>query len=284
MILYVELWKLLIMDNEKSSVKLIATDMDGTFLDDHKKFDTNLFQDVMNKLNQKNIMFVIASGNQYQHLVDIFGDTDNEFSYIADNGAVIVDKGKVIFQKFISTEDVHQSLNLLKHNSQLKNGLIVLSGQNSAYIEKGVPDEFVEEGNKYYRKITVVDSLYDVKDKIYKIALAWPNQSVRVQENILRNNLPNSNVTSSGYGGVDIIPKGVDKGKAIAVLQKYMNLNSSQLMAFGDSDNDLELLKHCGNSYAMKNANDIIKKAAKYHTNWDNNENGVLRTIQSVVK
>lgn len=284
MILYVELWKLLIMNNEKSSVKLIATDMDGTFLDDHKKFDTNLFQDVMNKLNQKNIMFVIASGNQYQHLVDIFGDTNNEYSYIADNGAVIVDKGKVIFQRFISTEDIHQSLNLLKHNSQLKNGLIVLSGQNSAYIEKGVPDEFVKEGNKYYRKVTVVDSLYDVRDKIYKIALAWPNQSVRVQESILRNNLPNSNVTSSGYGGVDIIPKGVDKGRAIAVLQKYMNLNSSQLMAFGDSDNDLELLKHCGNSYAMKNANDAIKKTAKYHTNWDNNENGVLRTIQLVVK
>lgn len=279
-----KLWKQLIMSNEENSVKLIATDMDGTFLDDNKKYDVTLFQEVMMELSDKNIKFVVASGNQYQHLVDIFDDKDNKFSYIADNGAVIVDKGKIISQKFIDKEEINNALHLLKSNVDLKNGLIVLSGQNSAYIEKGVPAEFVEEGNKYYRKIMIVDSLYDIEDKIYKIALAWPNQSVRKQETILRNNLSNLHITSSGYGGVDIIPEGVNKGKAIAILQNYMHLNNAQLMAFGDSDNDLELLKYCNHSYAMKNANEVIKKVAKYHTNWDNNENGVLKTIQSVVK
>jgi HAD-superfamily hydrolase, subfamily IIB len=279
-----KLWKRLIMSNEKESVKLIATDMDGTFLDDNKKFDVTLFQEVMDKLNKENIKFVIASGNQYQHLVDIFDDTSNKFSYIADNGAVIVDKGKIISQKFINMMEIHQALDLLKNDSELKDGLIVLSGQKSAYIEKGVPSEFVDEGSKYYRKITMIDSLYDVKDKIYKIALAWPNQSVRKQEAILKDNLSNLHITSSGYGGVDIIPEGVNKGKAISILQNYMHLKESQLMAFGDSDNDLELLKHCHHSYAMKNANEIIKKTARYHTNWDNNDSGVLRTIQLVVK
>ena len=272
------------MDNEKSSIKLIATDMDGTFLDDNKDFDSELFQKVISQLNTKDIKFVIASGNQYQHLVDIFNDSNNKFSYIADNGAVVIDQGKIIAQKFISLNDVHKSLDLLKNTVGLQNGLIVLSGEESAYIEKDAPKEFIEEGQKYYRKLTSVESLYDVQDKIYKIALAWPDQNVRPQEAILKANLTNLHITSSGFGGIDIISEGVNKGNAISVLQKHMNLNNSQLVAFGDSDNDLELLEHCQQSYAMKNANEIIKKTAKYHTNWDNNDNGVLKTIELLVK
>ena len=258
--------------------------MDGTFLNDEKDFDTNLFETVMTKLNEKKIQFVIASGNQYQHLVDVFQDTNNRFSYIADNGAVIIDKGKIISQKFIDLTDVHKALDLLKNEADLANGLIVLSGEKSAYIESDTPQEFVEEGRKYYRSLTSVDSLYDVQDKIYKIALAWPDQSVRHQEAILKNDLTNLHITSSGFGGIDIIPEGVNKGKAIAILQKYLHLRASQLVAFGDSDNDLELLQHCEHSYAMKNANEVIRKVAKNHTNWDNNEDGVLKTIQLLVK
>lgn len=272
------------MNDEGKSIKLIATDMDGTFLDDNKHFDDVLFKKVMSRLRERKIKFVIASGNQYQHLVDVFEDTDNNLSYIADNGAVIIDKGKIISQKFISINDVHKALDLLKNTSELSNGLIVLSGEKSAYIEKSISTDFINEGKKYYRSLTSVDSLYDVDDRIYKIALAWPNQDVRMQEKLLKDSLSNLHITSSGFGGVDIISEGVNKGNAISTLQKYMNLNNSQLMAFGDSDNDLELLKHCDQSYAMKNANEVIKKAAKYHTAWDNNDNGVLKTIDMVVK
>jgi len=272
------------MDNEKKSIKLIATDMDGTFLNDNKGFDTDLFNRVMKLLNEKNIKFVIASGNQYQHLVDVFNDTQNKFSYIADNGAVIIDNGNVIAQKFIEKNDVDKAINLLKNVPELKNGLIVLSGENDAFIEESTPEEFVTEGKKYYRSLTRVKSLYDVDDKIYKIALAWPDQNVREQESMLKDRLPNLHITSSGFGGVDIIPNGVNKGKAISILQKHMHLNNSQLMAFGDSDNDLELLSYCKQSYAMKNANELIKKTAKYHTDWDNNDDGVLKTIEKLVK
>lgn len=271
------------MNNETNSIKLIATDMDGTFLDDNKNFDNEFFQKIILKLKSKDIEFVIASGNQYQHLVDIFGDEDNNFSYIADNGAVVIYHGKVIEQKFINLLDLHKSLNLLKGHPKLQDGLIVLSGERTAYIEKNVPDYFIEEGEKYYRQLTRVDSFYDVQDKIYKIALAWPDQNVKEQESILKETLTDLHITSSGFGGVDIISQEVNKGKALIALQKYMKFHNSQIVVFGDSDNDLELLEYCQRSYAMKNANELIKKVANYHTKWDNNESGVLKTIDLLI-
>ena len=45
-------------------IRLIATDMDGTFLDSNKKFDKS-FIELFYKMQEKNIKFVIASGNQY---------------------------------------------------------------------------------------------------------------------------------------------------------------------------------------------------------------------------
>ncbi|WP_201307723.1 Cof-type HAD-IIB family hydrolase [Companilactobacillus farciminis] len=271
------------MNKNDKTIKIIATDMDGTFLNDDKQYDLDLFKKVRNQLKEKDIKFVIASGNQYQHLVDVFKDSKNELTYIADNGAVIIDNGEIINQTFIDIHELHKSLDLLKSRKVLDNGLIVLSGQSDAYIEKSTPEEFFKEGKKYYRNIKLVNSLYDITDKIYKIALAWPDQDVREKVDFLKKELPNLHITSSGFGGIDIIPNGVNKGTAISFLQNRFSLNNSQIVAFGDSDNDFELLKQVEKSYAMKNANSKIKSIARYRTSWDNNDNGVLKTILQLV-
>ena len=65
-------------------IKLIATDMDGTFLDSDKRFDPE-FIDIFYKLKEKGIKFVIASGNQYYRLYQKFLPLSEQMYFIGKN-------------------------------------------------------------------------------------------------------------------------------------------------------------------------------------------------------
>lgn len=55
-------------------IKLIAVDMDGTFLNSQSKYNEARFKEIHSKLDEKDIHFVVASGNQYYQLKDFFTD------------------------------------------------------------------------------------------------------------------------------------------------------------------------------------------------------------------
>ena len=72
-------------------IKLIATDMDGTFLDSSKRFSMEFF-DIFEELRKRKIKFVIASGNQYFRLYQKFLPISNEMYFIGENGKIDCDK------------------------------------------------------------------------------------------------------------------------------------------------------------------------------------------------
>ena len=67
---------------------------------------------------------------------------------------------------------------------------------------------------------------------------------------------------SSGYGCIDILQDGIHKAWGLEELLKRWNLKSEQIMAFGDSENDIEMLELAGISYAMENAEESVKEVA----------------------
>ena len=76
-------------------IKLIATDMDGTFLDLLKRFSMEFF-DIFEELRKRKIKFVIASGNQYFRLYQKFLPISNEMYFIGENGSYIAKGVKLI--------------------------------------------------------------------------------------------------------------------------------------------------------------------------------------------
>ena len=78
---------------------------------------------------------------------------------------------------------------------------------------------------------------------------------------------------------LDINSKKTNKGNAIKGVQEKLNISPDETMVFGDYLNDLEMMQNASHSYAMKNAHPEIISTSKYITEFDNNENGVLRTI-----
>ena len=82
-------------------IKLIASDMDGTLLDDNKNLPKDFFK-LLDILNKMGIIFIIASGRSFLALKDMFGERCNSMSFICDNGANVMVNGKSIYSSVIS--------------------------------------------------------------------------------------------------------------------------------------------------------------------------------------
>ena len=79
------------------SVKLIAVDMDGTFLSDAKTYNRPRFLAQYARMKEQGIRFVVASGNQYYQLISFFPEIAHEIAFVAENGGWVVDAGEDVF-------------------------------------------------------------------------------------------------------------------------------------------------------------------------------------------
>ena len=86
----------------------------------------------------------------------------------------------------------------------------------------------------------------------------------------------------SAESWVDVINANVNKGNAIKVIQDIYGISPEECVAFGDYMNDYEMLRNCGESYAMENAHDEIKKVAKYIAP-SNDDEGVMQVLKKIL-
>ncbi|MEI5994685.1 Cof-type HAD-IIB family hydrolase [Candidatus Enterococcus mansonii] len=263
------------------TVKMIAVDMDGTFLNSQQDYDRETFAQLYQMMKQKGIRFVISSGNQYYQLKSFFPEIDAELSFVAENGAYIVSEGEEVFTGEIDLETVHEVLTIL---ADFKEGHTILCGKKSAYVAEQEPKSFIEHGSKYYHRLKKVPDLFEVQeDTLFKFALSFPVEQVadvlgRLEDGLEGKLIP----VSSGHGDIDLIIPGIHKAHGLMKLQELWGIKNHEVAAFGDSGNDLEMLKHAGYSYVMSNGQPTVKVAAQ-EIILSNDENGVLLKIQELL-
>ena len=90
--------------------------------------------------------------------------------------------------------------------------------------------------------------------------------------------LPGITITSSGADNFEIMPAGVDKGRALLRLGEMLGVASAEMVAIGDSDNDAAMLRAVGMPVAMGNADPELQRIAKYVTA-DCDHDGVAQAI-----
>ena len=258
------------------AIKLIAVDMDGTFLNDQMKYDYERFSKQYLKMKKQGIRFVVASGNQYYQLKSFFDEIQEEISYVSENGALVVDQGQEVFSVDIPKKDVKLILEELVTHKKLS---IVLCGKESAYVLESVSNHFFETMNKYYHRLKRVTSFEQVDDQILKFALSCPEEETVQLRDLLHGKI-GSVITpvSSGHGSIDLIVPGFHKAYGLQLLQQKWDVKDDETMAFGDGGNDIEMLKHVNFSFAMKNGSEEVKNIAKYIAP-SNNDSGVLEII-----
>ncbi len=260
--------------NEVLMIKLIATDLDGTMLDDSKRLPEN-FDTVLQNLNSKNIRFAVSSGRSFCTLKQQFKRYMDDLIFICDNGAYVYDKGEVVSMSVLPDDAVHNMVRFCEEQDLL----ILLCGKHGTW-HNGREAAELEEIRKYYVNEQYMEDLSAFDDEIFKVAVferkgsiettAYPKLRARYGEYF--------NVQLSGDRWVDIMNRGITKGSALHKMQDRLGVDYGETMSFGDYLNDIEMLENSYYSFSMENSHSLVKKAANFSTG-SNNDNSVMKEI-----
>ena len=259
-------------------IKLIATDMDGTFLNSHKQFDKE-FIDVFNQLKEKDIKFVVASGNQFYRLYQKFIPMSSDMYFIAENGSYIANGEKELTSHIIDKEHVLKARHIIEKIPRI---FMIMCGKKGAYILLENKD-YDQEIRKYYCTFMYVNSFDEVDDDIMKIAIFDKERRIIEVLDEVESQLPEEvKVVTSGNEWMDIMNKDVNKGIGIQQLCELLDIKPEECAAFGDQMNDYEMLSYVKYGYAMSNAVDDIKSIA-YEVIGSHDDQAVIQKIKEII-
>ena len=257
-------------------IKFIATDMDGTLLNSNNEIHAD-FYPMFQSLKEKDIIFAAASGRQYYNLLERFKDIKDDMMFIAENGTFVVYKGKELI---VNSLEKNIAKELIEIGRTIPNSYVILCGKNSAYIESH-DERLIKQTAKYYERYKIVENLTSIDDDILKVTICDFNGSENNSNNYFDEYRDKVQITVSGEIWLDMVAKGINKGVAINEIQNLLNIDYKETMVFGDYLNDFEMMSSAYHSYAMANAHDTLKKAARFIAK-SNDENGVIQAIKSV--
>lgn len=262
------------------SIKLIAVDMDGTFLSDAKTYNRPRFLAQYQRMREQNIRFVVASGNQYYQLISFFPEIAHQIAFVAENGGWVVSGNEDVFNCQLP---VHHFNAVVDHLQTLPNIEIIACGKRSAYTLNRYNDALKTVAAKYYHRLELVDDFNHLDDTILKFGLNVPDSLIPEIQPKLHAALGDMvTAVATGYGSIDLIIPGVHKANGLRILQQRWGIEDHEVVAFGDSGNDIEMLQHAGFGFAMANAREDVKAVARYQAP-HNNEEGVLQIIDKVL-
>ena len=250
------------------TIKLIATDMDGTILDAQGLLDLPRLEKILDRLDEKGIRFVIATGNEIHRVRQLLGHLADRVVLIVANGAKIFENNQLIQVETWDNELVEKALTFFK-GQECQNQFVITS-MNGGFVKEGTIftqlDKFMtpEMIELFYQRMNFVEELHpELFGGVLKMSLVVGEDRMdQVQEDF--NQVFNGYVqaVSSGYGCLDIIQDGIHKAWALQELLKRWNIKSEEIMAFGDSENDVEMLELAGIAYVMENADEKAKAVA----------------------
>lgn len=257
-------------------VKLISVDMDGTFLNDDKEMSPE-FDKVFEALKEKNVKFCAASGRQLASLKTVFDKYKDQMLFVAENGAVMEIDGQPIVNATLTREISDKFLARLKELDDMR---ILYCTSDYSYIDR-TDDESMENARIYLPKFEIVKDVAHIEELPVKISVHSKNGYYNDFKLLVEEFSDEASICTSGFDWLDIVPKGTNKGTAIAKMQAMLGISPKETMAFGDQMNDFEMINQAYHSYAMDNAIDKIKQIARY-TAPSNNEFGVVSTLKEV--
>lgn len=240
--------------------------MDGTLLNSNHEVSDRFFE-LFEELKSRNIIFVAASGRQYNSILDKLQSIKEDIVFVAENGGYVLHKDKELLATTLPKNKRRIVLDVL---GQVKNIHPVLCGKQKAYLT-GDSNAFSDLLKQYYSSFEIVDDLTAVDTEILKIAVYHFESSEQFIYPAVKHLEGDLKVKVSGANWVDISSPNANKGYALDLIQKKYNITPKETMVFGDYNNDLEMLALAEYSFAMENAHPNVKKVANYLTKSNDN-------------
>lgn len=264
--------------------KLIVTDMDGTLLNSKGQVSKENIS-ALKEIQAKGIHVAIATGRIYTTAKVYAKLLGIVTPIICCNGAMVknLKNDKEIYINPMSKEDCLKVIDICReHNlyfhfysddtiygERLEHKMLYFSEWGETLAEEDrIKIELVKDSKEVIKRETIYK--FGIQDddleKIDKIAEIL-NSTLDVEAHKSLSNM------------LDIMNKGVTKGKAVQNLAKSLGVKQEEIIAIGDNENDLSMITYAGLGVAMGNAEDKVKKASNYIT-YTNDNHGVAEVVK----
>ena len=237
-----------------NAIKIIFFDIDGTLIDPRTKRISERTLEALQRLKQTGIRLCIATGRSPMQVPRFPGVSFD--ALITYNGSYCFDASGELSGNPLKKEDV---ATIIRNAGALGRPLSLAMKNRLAAngTDRDLADYFAISGLP-----VEIDPDFDAtaqEETIYQIMMGCRNQDFPA---ILRG-VRNARITTSWDRAVDIIPADSGKGAAAAGILRHFHLSREEAMAFGDGDNDLELLQTAGLGVAMGNASPRLQAVAR---------------------
>jgi Cof subfamily protein (haloacid dehalogenase superfamily) len=268
--------------------KLICLDMDGTLLNSKGEVSERNVE-AIKAAHEKGVKVAVCTGRLFtsaRFYADMLGV---QVPVIASNGAYIreKDENKVIYKSVLGFENSKRVFKIFKKYKMT----FYFHTYDTVFMEKLDSNNAYLTINKTLPKdkqinIQIVqdweETFEEHKEDILKCVCIDENleQIARVKKELLQ--FEELEVVSSMNNNIEIMTKGVSKGRAAEILAGFYDLKSKEVMCIGDNENDISMLKYAGMGVAMGNGEDYVKELADFVTDTNNND-GVAKAIEKFI-
>jgi len=260
--------------------RMIAMDLDGTLNNDRKEIDPPTRWALL-RAQAAGVRLALASARPLPGLYrdrDRLEMTEHGGLLMAYNGGAIVDAatGETLYSRAMDVEDARSVLRLLE---ALPVTPILDDGVRFYVTDRNGYKVDYECANNRMECVEVPNLADHLSFAPCKILMSTDPGGIRAVQDSIAARLPEQlSVVQTAAFYLEVIPSDIDKGEGLRRACDAVGIDPGEVVAFGDSENDIPMLRVAGMGIAMGNADDAVKAAADRVTR-SNNDNGIAAAL-----
>ena len=263
--------------------KLIVSDIDGTLLNSAKHITDKTKSKIIEMIDSGHL-FAVATGRMHAAGRTITKEIDYDGFLISCNGAVVkhLKTGEVIQAIEVPIETVKKVAEICEKNGAIYFLYTIETIYASAYkhLAKKYYDEMPKLPEHLRFEIVFPEQLTALIGQfpVYKVAMAHENREMFYKTIDEIKALGDMEAVKSLDSLFDVMAKGVSKATGIEAIRSHYGLPLEDVIAFGDNENDIDMISYAGVGVAMSNATDELKAVANLMT-LSNDEDGIVHAL-----
>lgn len=266
--------------------KLIATDIDGTLLNNKIEIHPENIQPIKRALNN-GIKIVMCSGRSHITIDDFskqLGLVEKSDFHIAFNGGLIYNSYTREHLREINLEAsiTNEILKTVKDYDVV----VIIYKNDELIFSKDVEHykNYENYKNTTNLKLTLNKNLTKVDTPVSKVIINGKREELERVETLLKNKFGSTiNLFFSSKVFLEIVNIETSKGIALEILAKHLGVDMKEVIAVGDNYNDISMIKAAGLGVAVSNAEQALKNEADYITKNSNEDAAIKEVIEKFI-
>ena len=244
--------------------RLIVFDLDGTLVDDNLEMTAEDLE-AIEEARSRGIAVTLATGRTFRSALPYIQKLSIDLPVILCNGAAIVDpkKGSILFQQKLHPRAA--ALMLVKIDEADLDCLLYTDPLSDCpSVSRLTPflADFILLEGLHCVELNALGEITRGNPPVKVQIVDYEEQRLLAFQRIVAERIPEISILMTQSDYLEAMPAGVSKGDALVRLGRILSTPLSQIVAFGDSVNDRELLALAGLGIAMADAPEELKKAA----------------------